>query len=375
MKIALLGSTGSIGTTVLNVVRRYPGKFEICALSAGGNYGLFLKQIKEFKPKCASLSDINAAGKIKGDIPKNTVFFQGADGACECIRESGADLVFNAVTGFAGLKTVLAAIENKKTVALANKESLVCGGKLITAFAKKNKVKIIPVDSEHSAIWQCLNFNLNKKLQRIILTASGGPFRNYTKEQLKNVTPEIALKHPNWSMGKKITIDSATLMNKGLEVIEASFLFNMHYDKIDAVIHPQSIIHSMVEFEDNGVLAQMSYPDMEIPVQLALTYPERLKTALPRLDFEKIRSLEFERIDTDRFPCFSLAVESLKAGGNLPCALSCANEAAVELFLSGKISFTQIPEYIEKVLDKINKIDNYSFEDLIETARYCELNE
>ncbi|MBR5438777.1 MAG: 1-deoxy-D-xylulose-5-phosphate reductoisomerase [Clostridia bacterium] len=360
INIALIGSTGSIGTQVLNVVDRYPNKFKIVSMAAGSSAALFEEQVNKYKPEIACLCDSEKALLIK-NLPKETSFYYGNNSALHAVTEK-ADIVFVAVSGFAGLDVVKAAIELKKNVALANKETLVAGGEIIMALAKKNGVKIIPVDSEHSAIWQCLDFDAKKEFKKLIITASGGAFRNLTKEQLKFVTAEDALKHPNWLMGKKITIDCATMMNKGFEVIEAMWLFDTPYNKIDVLIHPQSIVHSMVEFDDGGVLAQMGVPSMEIPIQLALTYPNRLDTKLEPLNLVG-KSLEFKEVDKDFYPCFALTEQAIKLGANYPCALSGADEMAVELFLNGKISYLDIAKGISYALEKTEKL-GVTFESL-----------
>lgn len=360
IKIALLGSTGSIGRQVLNVVRRYPEKFNIVSLAAGSNAALFSEQVNEFKPEIACLCDAEKAVEIK-EIPKGTSFYYGENSLVHAVTEK-ADIVFDAVMGYAGLKAVKTAIEIKKPIALANKETLVAGGALIMPMAKNNGVDIIPVDSEHSAIWQCLNFNAEKEFKKLIITASGGALRNTPIEELDKVTATDALMHPNWLMGKKITVDSATMMNKGFEVIEAMWLFNARRSDIDVVIHPESIIHSMVEFSDGAVIAQMGVPSMEVPIQLALTYPNRLETQAPKLNFIG-KSLNFNEVDLNRYPCFKLMDNAVEKGFNFPCALSAADEEAVKLFLDSKIKYTEIPLYIEKVLERTEKLE-LSFESL-----------
>ena len=338
--IALLGSTGSIGRQVLEVVRRFP-EFKIVSLAAHKNKALLENQISEFKPQVACLTG--------GDLLQgtgDTAVYCGEDSLEKAIADS-ADIVFVAVSGFSGLKAVLKAIEKKKTIALANKESLVCGGELVMKKARENGVDIIPVDSEHSAIFQALGQG-KTGFKRLIITASGGPFRRANLCEMRDFSAKDALAHPTWKMGKKITVDSATMLNKGFEVIEAHHLFSAPTEKIDVVVHPQSIIHSMVEFEDNSVLAQMSYPDMTIPIQAALTYPERVRSALDPLDFVKIGKLEFFPVDHEKFPCFDIAMECLGRGGNMPCALNAASEIAVHAFLEGRIRFTDIADVLAK---------------------------
>ncbi len=365
INVALIGSTGSIGKQVLNVVDRYPNKFKIVSMTAGSNAVLFDSQINKYKPQIACLYDSEQARNIKS-LPSETAFYYGPSSLNHAVCES-ADIVFVAVSGFVGFEVVKTAIELKKTVALANKETLVAGGEIIMPLAKKNGVKIIPVDSEHSAIWQCLDFDENKRFEKLIITASGGAFRNYDKKDLETVTASDALKHPNWLMGDKITIDCATMMNKGFEVIEAMWLFGVSQDKIDVVIHPQSIIHSMVQFTDGAILAQMGVPSMEIPIQLALTYPNRLDTQLKQLDLCGL-SLDFKKVDLSFYPCFALALDAIKQGYNYPCALSGADEVAVSLFLQGKIKFNDIYNSIAYALDKTQKLD-VSFETITRTDK------
>ena len=369
IKIALLGSTGSIGKQVLNVVRRYPEKFNIVSLAAGSNAALFSKQVNEFKPEIACLCNAEKAAEIT-EIPAGTTVYYGENSLIHAVTEK-ADIVFDAVMGYAGLKAVKAAIELKKPIALANKETLVAGGGLIMPMASKNGVSIIPVDSEHSAIWQCLNFNAQKEFKKLIITASGGALRNTPISELANVTASDALMHPNWLMGKKITVDCATMMNKGFEVIEAMWLFNAKRSDIDVVIHPESIIHSMVEFSDGAVIAQMGVPSMEVPIQLALTYPDRFVTDTPPVNFIG-KTLNFNAVDLERYPCFKICDNAIELGYNFPCALSAADEEAVKLFLDGKIKYTDISLYIEKALEKTKKLE-LSFEALEETDKLARI--
>ncbi len=352
VKIALIGSTGSIGRQVLEVVRANP-RFKICSLTAHDNTDLLSRQIREFSPEIACVTGRSAPCDL-GDLSGTEILF-GQESILSAVTED-ADVVFVAVTGFAGLKAVIKATSMGKRVALANKEALVCGGELVTDCCKKYGGELIPVDSEHSALWQALGLK-KQGFKRLILTASGGPFRSATAEQLAFVKAADALKHPNWKMGDKITIDCATMLNKGFEVIEAHYLFGAPLEKIDVVVHPQSIIHSMVEFEDNSVLAEMSCPDMLQPIQLALTYPERLPTPLPSLDFAKIGKLEFFELDRAKFPCFDIAVNSLKSGGSTPTAMNAASEVAVRAFLKDEIAFTSIPRVIDGVLNRVQRLD------------------
>lgn len=347
-KIALLGSTGSIGRQVLGVVDRYPEEYSVVALAANSSAKLLGEQIKKYKPLVAGLSDPANAAEIT-DLPKQTSLYLGENALIHCVIPE-ADIVFVSVVGFCGLKAVLAALNMKKTVALANKEALVAGGELVMPLAAEKGVDIIPVDSEHSAIWQSLAFDKKRPFKKIILTASGGALRDLPIESLYSVTPEIALKHPNWNMGAKITIDCATMFNKGLEVMEAMWLYNAPLEKIDVLIHPQSIVHSMVEYVDNALIAQLAVPSMNIPIQLALSYPDRKPSGVSALDLTK-KPLTFMQPDHKRYPCFDIAINAAKAGGVYPCAASAANEVAVKLFLSGKIKFGEIADYISYATD------------------------
>jgi len=347
-KIALLGSTGSIGRQVLGVVDRYPEEYSVVALAANSSAKLLGEQIKKYKPLVAGLSDPANVAEIT-DLPKQTSLYLGENALIHCVIPE-ADIVFVSVVGFCGLKAVLAALNMKKTVALANKEALVAGGELVMSLAAKNGVDIIPVDSEHSAIWQSLAFDKTRPFKKIILTASGGALRDLPIESLYSVTPEIALRHPNWNMGAKITIDCATMFNKGLEVMEAMWLYNAPLEKIDVLIHPQSIVHSMVEYADNALIAQLAVPSMDIPIQLALSYPDRKPSGVSALDLTK-EPLTFMQMDHKRYPCFDIALNAAKTGGVYPCAASAANEVAVKLFLSGKIKFGEIADYISYATD------------------------
>lgn len=352
-KIAVLGSTGSIGTNTLNVVRHLKGEFEVVSLAAKSNIDLLEQQIKEFSPKLAAVYDKDKALELQKRCPTIEIV-AGMDGLIAVATHSDVEFVVSAITGTLGLIPTLAAIEAKKDIGLANKEVMVSGGALVTSLAKKNKVKILPIDSEHNAIFQCLQKEKKGAVQRIILTASGGPFRTMKYDQLAAITVENALNHPTWSMGPKVTIDSSTLMNKGLEVIEAHWLFNMPIEKINVVIHPQSIIHSMVEFVDNSVIAQMGYTDMRIPIQYALTYPERQNGCFPIFDFMKHHTLQFFTPDTEKFRCLDLAFESLKGGGTLPCYMNAANEVLVNRFLNRQISWLDISRKLEVLMSKHN---------------------
>ncbi|MBR1968090.1 MAG: 1-deoxy-D-xylulose-5-phosphate reductoisomerase [Clostridia bacterium] len=359
-KIALIGSTGSIGKQTLSVVRRHPDKFKIVSLAAGNNVGDFLEQVNEFKPKVATLSTALPKG-----LPTGVEYFLGENAFTNAIIED-ADVVLIALVGFKGILAVLDAIEKGKDIALANKESLVVGGELVMSKAKEKGVKISPVDSEHSAIWQALGFDFNAKFNKLILTASGGAFRDIELDKLNSVTAADALRHPNWKMGAKITVDCATMVNKAFEVMEAKWLYNTSFDKIDVIIHRESIIHSMVEYIDGAVLAQMSYPDMELPIQLALSYPERLKTDLKSLNFAELKSLTFSPVDHKRYPCFNLIMEAAREGALYPAVANGANEQAVNLFLQGKIAFNDIYKGIYGAMQSFDGSHHVELEHLIE---------
>ena len=350
--IAVMGSTGSIGTQTLEVVRANPG-LKVSALSAGRNITLLEKQIREFSPRVAAVWDAKDAALLAARTADLDVeIVPGMEGLLRVAEEESSDVLVTAIVGMIGIEPTLRAIEAGKDIALANKETLVCAGHLIMPLARKNHVKILPVDSEHSAIFQCLNGDDRRHLSRIWLTASGGPFRGMTYEQLRGMRPEDALKHPNWNMGSKITIDSASMVNKGLEVMEARWLFDTGLDQIKVVIQPQSIIHSMVEFEDGAVMAQLGTPDMKLPIQYALSWPERLPLEGERLDFARLGSITFEEPDPETFRGLKLAREAALAGGSMPTVFNAANEYAVAGFLSGKIGFTQIYDIIDSCMEK-----------------------
>ncbi|GAA0861545.1 1-deoxy-D-xylulose-5-phosphate reductoisomerase [Paraclostridium tenue] len=371
-KISILGSTGSIGTQTLDVVRKNRDKFEVVAISANSSINLLLEQIKEFKPRYVAVYNENSAKELKEMIPSDIKIevLSGMEGLITISSLDEIDVLLTAIVGMIGLVPTLEAIKKGKTIALANKETLVTAGQLVMEEAKKRNVAILPVDSEHSAIFQCLNGESKKEIESIILTASGGPFRGKSKNDLINVTKNEALKHPNWSMGRKISIDSSTLMNKGLEVIEAKWLFDVNSDKIDVVVHPQSIIHSMVQFLDSSIIAQMGCPDMKLPIQYALTYPERILNDFERLDFSKLSSLTFEKPDLNTFPCLKLAYDSLNMGGTYSAVLNAANEVLVNEFLEDKIKFYDIPYYIEKTLDAHNSIEKPTLEEILYTDNW-----
>ncbi len=365
-KIALIGSTGSIGKQTLSVVSRNSDKFEIVSLAGGNNASEFLEQVKQFKPKVATLiNPIKNTSEFKG-----TEFFFGENAFTNAIIDQ-ADIVVIALVGFKGIIAVLDAIEKGKDIALANKESLVVGGALVMEKARQKGIKITPIDSEHSAVWQALNFDFNAPFNKIILTASGGAFRDKTLEQMKTLTAKDALLHPNWDMGAKITIDCATLVNKAFEVIEAKWLYNTTFDKIDVIIHRESIIHSMVELNDGSVIAQMSYPNMEIPIALALSCPDRLPSKVNSIDFGALKSLSFENVDHERFPCFKLVIDSAQAGCLYPAVVNGANEQAVKMFLDGKIAYTDIYKGLYGALMAFDNSHHMHFEDLVEADSFA----
>lgn len=358
-KVAIIGSTGSIGKQTLNVIRRHSDKFSVVSLAGGENVQLLLEQVKEFAPRVATLKN-----QIEGNLPKHTEFFFGENAYLNAVVDE-ADIVVVALVGYSGIHAVLECIKKGKTIALANKESLVVGGSLVMQMAREKGVKIFPVDSEHSAIWQALSFDFNKPFSKIILTASGGAFRDYTAKQLETVTAKDALRHPNWLMGDKITVDCATMVNKAFEVIEAKWLYNAPFEKIDTVIHRESIVHSMVEFEDGSVIAQMGVPSMELPIQLALTYPERLLSGVERLDLKKVGSLTFREVDNAKYPCFKLITDCAKQGGTLTAVANGANERAVELFLKDQIKYTDIYSAIDNALNSVENKPLREAEDFI----------
>ena len=351
--ILLLGATGSIGVSTLDVIRNFKDDFKVFALTANTNIDLLTKQIAEFEPEFVVVRDSYKAKELETTINGKCKVLSGEEGLIEITKNGNYDILLSALVGFAGLKPTIESIKRGKRIALANKETLVAAGEIVINLAKKHNAEILPVDSEHSAIFQCLVGEKNNSIEKLIVTASGGPFRNHTFEQLKNVTVEEALNHPNWNMGNKVTIDSATMMNKGLEVIEAHWLFNLDKDKIDVVIHPQSIVHSMVEFVDSTIKAQLSLPDMKLPIQYALTYPDRLESNFVSTHFPTLKELTFYEPDLEKFNCLQLAYDVMEKGGTAPCILNAANEIAVEKFLAGEIKFTQIPELITDTLDNI----------------------
>ncbi|MCQ2197247.1 MAG: 1-deoxy-D-xylulose-5-phosphate reductoisomerase [Bacteroidaceae bacterium] len=358
-KIAILGSTGSIGTQALQVIAEHPDLFEARVLTAGHNADLLIQQAKQFVPQCVVIADESKYSYVSEALADTDVqVYAGADALCQVVELPSVDMVLTALVGFSGLRPTIAAIKAHKPIALANKETLVVAGELVTRLALESHVPILPVDSEHSAIFQSL-MGERAEVEKIILTASGGPFRTFTLEQLADVTPMQALKHPNWDMGAKITIDSASMMNKGFEVIEAKWLFGVEPHKIQVVVHPQSVIHSAVQFADGAVKAQLGVPDMRVPIQLALSYPDRLGSSFPRLDWFAMGNLTFERPDQERFRCLAMAYEALRLGGNMPCVLNAANEVVNLAFRKERCSFLQMGEIIERTMQMVPfKADN-----------------
>jgi len=369
--ISILGSTGSIGTQTLEVVENHPELFTVKALAGGRNINLLAEQARKFRPEMISVADKKLAEQIKSLVPPDTKIFYGEEGLIEAAAGTDADVTLTAVVGSQGLKPTLAAIESGKQIALANKETLVSAGHLVTEAARKHKVTLLPLDSEHSAIFQCLNGENSKDVRAITLTASGGSFRDKTRDQLQGVTVKEALNHPNWSMGAKVTIDSATMVNKGLEVIEAHWLFGVPYGQIEVMIHPESIIHSYVEFQDYSIIAQLGLPDMRIPIQYALTFPNRLPSPGKSLNLAEIGKLHFQRMDFDRFPCLRMAYECGKAGGTATTVFNAANEVAVARFLKGEISFLKIEDLIERTLDAHNPETMPSLEEITEADSWA----
>ena len=365
-KITIFGSTGSIGQSTLDIIKHNPDKYEVVALTANQNYLKLLEQANFFKPKIVSLNDnISYKKFIDLNVDKGLKVLNGSN-SYEEILDFGTDLVMAAITGSAGLLPVVSALKKGLSIALANKESLVCSGSLITKLAKSNNAKILPVDSEHNAIYQVLDSKNKSKISRLILTASGGPFLKKAIDELKDITPSEAIKHPNWSMGKKISIDSATMMNKGLELIEAYYLFGIHQKNIDVIIHPESIIHSCVEYMDGSMLAQMGTPDMRTPISFTLAYPERIKTNVQRLNLSEIKKLTFYEPDLNKYPCLQLAYNSLEIGKSAPTILNAANEVAVQSFLEKKIKFLSIASVVEKTLNISSICNINSIKDVIE---------
>lgn len=368
--ITILGSTGSIGTQTLEIVRSHPNNFRIHGLSAKSNWSLLAEQINEFRPEKALLADSAYFTRLKDSLKHDqTLLMCGEDAMTELTKAEEVDTVINSLVGFSGFMPTLEALSSGKKVALANKEALVVGGELLKPYLNDHYDCLIPVDSEHSAILQCLTGEAKENIEKLIITASGGPFRTWSREALEKVTVKDALNHPNWDMGSKITVDSATMMNKGLEVIEAHWIFGLPVEHIEAVVHPQSIVHSMVLFNDGSMKAQLGIPDMRLPIQYALTYPERWPLETQLIDWKKFQELTFEPVDIEKFPCFQLALEAVKTGGYAPAVLNASNEIAVERFLKEEISYIQILKIVEKTVSCITNSNPLSFESLKEVDR------
>lgn len=368
-KLAILGSTGSIGTQALEVVREHSERFEIYALTANNQVDLLIKQAREFQPEVVVIANEEKYDQLKdalSDLPIKV--WTGSDSIAQVVTAEPIDMVLTAMVGYSGLKPTISAIKANKAIALANKETLVVAGELITSLAIENRVPILPVDSEHSAIFQCLNGE-QSPIEKILLTASGGPFRNLTKDQLAKVTKSEALRHPNWDMGAKVTIDSASLMNKGFEMIEAKWLFDVTPSQVEVVVHPQSIIHSMVQFEDSSIIAQLGMPDMRLPIQYALAYPERLKSSFKRLDIFELGTMTFEKPDMEIFRNLAFAFEAIEKRGNMPCILNAANEIVVAAFLRDEVGFLQMSDVIEQTMQKASFILNPTYEDYVATDK------
>lgn len=367
-RICILGSTGSIGTQALDVIAQHSDLYEAYVLTAYNNADLLIEQARKFTPEAVVIANENNYGKVKDALSDQPIkVYAGADALCQVVQDDNIDIVLASMVGFAGLEPTIAAIKAKKMIALANKETLVVAGDLITRLANEHQVPILPVDSEHSAIFQCIE--PGNKIDKLLLTCSGGPFRNFTQEQLATVTKSDALAHPTWNMGAKITIDSATLMNKGFEVIEARWLFGVRPEQILVVVHPQSVIHSAVQFEDGAIKAQLGVPDMRLPIQYAFSYPKRFPLDGERLDLFKMKVLTFEQPDTQRFRCLGLAYESLKQGGNMPCIVNAANEIANRAFIDDKIGFEQIADIIEKTMQQITFTKDSTLETYLQTDK------
>lgn len=366
-RIAILGSTGSIGTQALNVIRRHRDLFAVEVLCAGSNADLLIKQAIEFEPNAVAIADETKYNMVQEAlVPHDIKVFCGMESVADLMEMDSIDMVLASIVGFAGLRPTLRAIEHHKPIALSNKETMVVAGEIVTRAAMENHVPILPVDSEHSAIFQSL-VGEGGGIDKILLTASGGPFRGFSREQLSKVTLADALKHPNWSMGRKVTIDSASLMNKGLEVIEARWLFSVPADRIQVLVHPQSVVHSMVQYVDGSIKAQLGVPTMETPIQYAFSFPERIESHLPRLSFEQYGQLTFENPDMDTFRCLALAYQAIEKGGNMPCIMNAANEVAVQRFIDGKLSFLQIADFVEEQMVKATFVAQPTLDDLLAT--------
>ncbi|MBO5025381.1 MAG: 1-deoxy-D-xylulose-5-phosphate reductoisomerase [Bacteroidaceae bacterium] len=367
-KIAILGSTGSIGTQALDVISEHSDLYEAYVLTANNNVEKLIEQARHFEPEAVVIANekhYNTVKEALEDLPIKV--YAGAEALCEVVQDTNIDIVLASMVGFAGLQPTISAIKAKKAIALANKETLVVAGELIKRLANQYEVPILPVDSEHSAIFQCIE--PGNRIEKILLTASGGPFRNFSDEELKNATKAQALSHPTWTMGAKITIDSATLMNKGFEVIEAKWLFDVKPEQIQVIVHPQSVIHSMVQFEDGAVKAQLGMPDMRLPIQYAFSYPKRLHSSFERIDFFKLKNMTFEEPDTKRFRCLDIAYKALNMGGNMPCVVNAANEIANHAFISDQITFERIAEIIEETMQRMSFCTDSSLETYLETDK------
>ncbi|WP_262249268.1 1-deoxy-D-xylulose-5-phosphate reductoisomerase [Parapedobacter soli] len=370
-QIAILGATGSIGTQVLEVIRSYPGRFEVVVLTAAKNARLLIEQALEFKPKAVVIGDESRYGEVKAALSHTTIeVLAGVPALEDVVQYDYIDLVVSALVGYVGLRPTVAAITAGKDIALANKETLVVAGQLVMELVERHGIRLLPVDSEHSAIFQCIAGEQHNPIEKIYLTASGGPFRGQSAAYLATVGCEEALRHPNWVMGAKITIDSATLMNKGLEVIEAKWLFGLQTEQIDVIVHPQSVVHSLVQFEDGSIKAQLGLPDMKLPIQYALTHPQRVQNRLKRFSFTDFPALNFEKPDTDTFRNLVLAYRALEIGGNMPCILNASNEVVVAAFLDGEVGFLQMSDIIEEVMQRVTHIEVPSMDDYMETDRY-----
>lgn len=372
-KICILGSTGSIGTQALQVIEEHSDLFEAYVLTAGNNADLLIEQARKFLPCAVVIADESKYAYVSEALSGLPIqVYAGSEALCQVVAMEPVDMVLTALVGFSGLRPTISAIKARKPIALANKETLVVAGELITALCKENNVPMLPVDSEHSAIFQSL-MGEESPIEKLILTASGGPFRKFSLDEMKNVTAAQALKHPNWDMGAKITIDSASMMNKGFEVIEAKWLFDVDADKIQVVVHPQSIVHSAVQFQDGAVKAQLGAPDMRVPIQLAMSYPVRLESSFPRIDWWDMQDLTFERPDMERFPCLAMAYEAIRRGGNAACVVNAANEVVNLAFRQEKCGFLQMAEIIQKTLDKVAYIKEPTLDDYLETDRIARL--
>jgi 1-deoxy-D-xylulose-5-phosphate reductoisomerase len=372
-KLAILGSTGSIGRQTLDIVAHHPQHFQVVALAAGQNIDLARQQALQFQPKLMSVATKELADRLRTELPSSVKIAYGAEGLLHVASHIEANYVVNALVGSMGLEPTLTAIAAGKTIGLANKETLITAGHIVNDQLKKHGVKLLPIDSEHSALFQCLNGEQRKEVSRLILTASGGSFRHLDRHQLQDVTVEQALNHPNWSMGAKITIDSATMVNKGLEIIEAHWLFDMPYDSIEVVIHPESIVHSLVEFVDRSIIAQIGHHDMRIPIQYALTWPDRFVSPCERLELAKLGALHFRELDTNRYPCVQYAYECGKLGGSAPTVFNAANEVAVARFLSGEIRFLQIEDIIYETISQHQVVDNPDLQEILHWDAWARL--